>query len=569
MNAKTAFHRNEPNRSDLANRGRHGPLGWLTFLAGVMGLAGAAGAQTLTGFTAGDLVISSSVYAGTASTITVGQALPGGGTAVVNGSYPNVWANETPDPSFGIAAPIFLNEITTTGTLVGTMNVTSLVSSELGENLNTSFSSKSELAINLSADGTALTFMGYLAPTNALDVSNSNTPNNIDPTNPIAGSTQRAVAQINADGSIELTPSDAYTGDNSRAVILADGNYYMAGSAGNSGSGVTAATTTMIANDSGIQMIAAGSTTGLTTVVGQVNGSTSSTTGYQRGFSIASVGFAADKSGKDDNLRGLTLDPFNDTLYTTKGSGGSGINSVYQVGTGGLPTLASAGATPLTILPGFSQVSAKTGLNANGTAGTIMYPFGLFFANATTLYVSDEGAPLTPTNSAGIAAAANDPFAGLQKWTFDGTKWNLQYTLQAGLNLGVQYSVANDANGNVYPTNLDPATAGLRNITGQVNANGTVTIYGVSSTASLEGDQGADPNELFAITDSLSATTLPTDEDFSVIDAAVDGEVLRGISFAPSDATVPEPATTALIFGACAGLVIAFRRKRSVSALND
>jgi hypothetical protein len=41
----------------------------------------------------------SSVYQGTASTVTVGQALPGGGTAVVDGSYPFVWSNEGPDPS--------------------------------------------------------------------------------------------------------------------------------------------------------------------------------------------------------------------------------------------------------------------------------------------------------------------------------------------------------------------------------------------------------------------------------------------------------------------------------------
>jgi hypothetical protein len=40
----------------------------------------------------------------------------------------------------------------------------------------TSFSSKSELALNLSTDGQDVTFMGYLAPVNAIDVSNSNTP---------------------------------------------------------------------------------------------------------------------------------------------------------------------------------------------------------------------------------------------------------------------------------------------------------------------------------------------------------------------------------------------------------
>ena len=55
-----------------------------------------------------------------------------------------------------------------------------------------------------------------------------------------------------------------------------------------------------------------------------------------------------------------------------------------------------------------------------------------------------------------------------------------------------------------YPTGTNsvtslpwaPATDGLRNITGKVNPNGTVTIWGVTSTVSGGGDQGADPNQL-------------------------------------------------------------------------
>ena len=38
------------------------------------------------------------------------------------------------------------------------------------------FSSKSEVALNLSTDGQHLIFMGYLGPIDALDISNSNTP---------------------------------------------------------------------------------------------------------------------------------------------------------------------------------------------------------------------------------------------------------------------------------------------------------------------------------------------------------------------------------------------------------
>ena len=61
--------------------------------------------------------------------------------------------------------------------------------------------------------------------------------------------------------------------------------------------------------------------------------------------------YPADKPGKDNNFRGLTI--FNNTLYVTKGSGSNGIDTVYQVGSAGtLPTLATAAAAPITVLPG-------------------------------------------------------------------------------------------------------------------------------------------------------------------------------------------------------------------------
>jgi hypothetical protein len=60
-----------------------------------------------------------------------------------------------------------------------------------------------------------------------------------------------------------------------------------------------------------------------------------------------------------------------------------------------------------------------------------------------------------------------------------------------------------------------PATDGLRNITGVVNGDGTVTIYAITSTVSGNGDQGADPSLLVAVTDNLAATSLPSSEKFT------------------------------------------------------
>jgi PEP-CTERM motif len=149
-----------------------------------------------------------------------------------------------------------------------------------------------------------------------------------------------------------------------------------------------------------------------------------------------------------------------------------------------------------------------------------------------------------------IADAASDPNAGLEKWSFNGTDWVLDYTLQDGLGLGADYTLGN------YPA---AATDGLRNITGVVNGNGTVTIYGVTSTVSTSGDQGADPNEIVAVVDQLANTTFPGTEDFSVVDAPQYGVVYRGIALDP----VPEPATILLLTSALAGFGAA-RRRRSL-----
>jgi uncharacterized protein (TIGR03437 family) len=357
-----------------------------------------------------------------------------------------------------------------------------------------------------------------------VDVSNSNTPGAYDPTNPAGGSYFRGVAQVGANGAIQVTPTNSYSGNNGRAVVLANGFYYMAGNANNGGG-----TPGNIIATAGIQMA----------VPGQLASMPANNVGM---FSITQVNdpstgmpYAADKLGKDNNFRGLTL--FNNTLYTTKGSGSNGINTVYQVGNpGSLPTLANEEQTPMTILPGFPTILAK-----NAAAGN---PFGLFFANATTLYVADEGDGTT-------ANAATSKIAGLQKWSLVNGTWVMDYVLQNGLSLGVPYSVTN------YPTSLNPATDGLRNITGKVNGDGTVTIYGITSTISANGDQGADPNMLVAITDTLANLTAASaaSEKFTVIKSALAGEVLRGVSFTPTAGTTPAANQPSIISAASPSVI--------------
>jgi hypothetical protein len=92
-----------------------------------------------------------------------------------------------------------------------------------------------------------------------------------------------------------------------------------------------------------------------------------------------------------------------------------------------------------------------------------------------------------------------------------------------------------------YPTGDNPATGlpwapatdGLRNITGRVNHDGSVTIWAITSTVRGNGDQGADPNKLVAVTDDPSATVPGAGEAFSLIRAARSGGVLRGVGLTP------------------------------------
>jgi hypothetical protein len=141
------------------------------------------------GFARGSIVLSGTVYVGNADTITPGEVLPHGclntgaitnpnpatvnvpllpadqtpstkttavtvscGYASDNGEAPNlsdnhnVWNNASTDPNFGVSSPIVLWNLSPDGDLLGALHVP-------GNEIVTSFSSKSELALKRSLDG--------------------------------------------------------------------------------------------------------------------------------------------------------------------------------------------------------------------------------------------------------------------------------------------------------------------------------------------------------------------------------------------------------------------------------
>src|SRR5262249_12255860 len=308
----------------------------------------------------------------------------------------------------------------------------------------------------------------------------------IDPTNPVPGTNYRVVADLGSDGWFHsFTLTNAYSGNNGRAAVLnnAANVIYTAGNAGNGGNpqpnGVIVGAGAPILSRSFAPEW--WQTPGQPTPVGS--------------FSISQLGDKPDKVGKDTNFRGLTI--FNNVVYLTKGSGSNGVNTVYFIDTTGKACpngvgLPQPGAplptSPIAYDPALLQTEGVTPYNMcilqglpTALKSTTSFPFGIWFANAHTLYVADEGNGdnTFSTDTGTYTEAAAQTTAGLQKWVFNGTSWNLAYTLDAGLDLGTPYAVPGYPTGDNPATGLPwaPATDGLRNITGHVNRDGTVTIW--------------------------------------------------------------------------------------------
>ncbi len=177
-------------------------------------------------------------------------------------------------------------------------------------------------------------------------------------------------------------------------------------------------------------------------------------------------------------------------LYVSSSSGTFlGVSSIGS----GAPT--TSGQTT-TALPGFPTTGTHSA-------------YDFFFANATTLYVADDG------------SAANG--GGIQKWIFGGSTWTLAYTL---LNNGT-------------------TTTDVRSLAVDTSGANPV-IYAITAA----GTGGS----LISITDTGAGSTATT------LATAPVNTAFRGVAFAPT--AVPEPATFALASLGGLACLIAMRRKR-------
>ena len=213
-----------------------------------------------------------------------------------------------------------------------------------------------------------------------------------------------------------------------------------------------------------------------------------------------------------------TAELYNGTLYVSADSsaangGNAGAGNISSYG------MSPTGATTATPLPGITgqitlTAAQENSVNSSAVGSTVdISPENFYFANSTTLYVADSGNPKGGTLGDG----------GLQKWTFNGSTWSLQYTVSAGLNL-VPNTTADPGAG-------QPATTGLIGLTGVTNADGTVTLYATNATIGDLNTTG-----LYKVTDTLAATAPTAGEQFTELVAAPADTNIRGVAFAPAAA---------------------------------
>jgi autotransporter passenger strand-loop-strand repeat protein len=410
---------------------------------------------TLTAFTAGDLVIS--VY----------------GDGDDTGTY-----------TLDQAAPIVLEELTTSGTVVGQMvlpQTTTVVNGVTENAISGEYGSASEGSLELSGDGQSLVIMGY-----GVNYQTFNTDGNsvydttaLGQTTSVPGgeytAVPRVVADISYNGTVDTSTAlyNVYNSNNPRSVATVNGTtFYLAG-----------------------------------------QGQSGDTT---QGVFVAQDG-ASSATAIDTSTDTRTAEIVNGELYVSRDSTQGVGGTISNYGT----TLPTTATTP-TVLGGIDGSITLTAGEANGinTAkigqSINLSPENFFFATPDILYVADSGVP----KEGGIGDG------GLQKWVYNTTTstWTLAYTLTAGLDL-----VANTA---------ASGTTGLIELTGTV-VGGVVELYATNYTVTETGQ-----SYLFGITDTLSATTLPTAESFTTLETAAPDTIIRGVAFAPTAAAATTSNTT-------------------------
>lgn len=498
------------------------------------------GFQTMTRMKTAALLVASTMLAGSAhasivfNTSDLVVSVEGNGVqGAASGSYTD---NQ--------AAPLSLFEFSHNGTSSGAYVASErLPQASSGSNSAVSgeYGSQSEGAIQLSGDGKSLTIMGY--GVNAQNFNKDPTAYGTlttDPTKSTAlgqsGSLQgqgyiavpRVVAEIDGNGKVDSSTAlyGIFNGNNPRSVYSANGSTFYVSGQGDSPDAT-----------GGVFYAAKGASSGVAITGLDTNTMTSSQDTRFVTVVNGQLYVSVDsKEGKGSNRDFVATLGSAGSLPTSLANGGNGPAQISGFGNNG-------GTGKLTI-----TTTNTNGINAVGSEVNLS-PENFFFANSTTLYVADSGMPKNDsvTNDTGSPTPSTLGDGGLQKWSLSSKgKWSLDYTLSAGLGL-VDNTAAS-------------GTTGLLGLTGKVDGS-NVELFATNYTV---GD--TDPTFLYGITDLLSATMGPSGEHFTQLAAAPTDSNFKGVSFAPSGATVPEPQTYALMIIGVGLAGAAMRRRRVLAA---
>jgi hypothetical protein len=499
-------------------------------LLAALAATGPANADPIGYFQAGSLVIS-----------TVQNVAPGAANSSLDTASPITLTQL----SLGAGGKTAVN----TGTLVLPQTATGANAAISGE-----YGSASEGILQTSVNGQYLTIAGYGVNASTFNAANGTGygTSALGQTTSVTGGSNivvpRVIALIGADASVDT--STALTGvfntNNPRSAATVDGSSFYV-----SGQGVTGDGT------GGVFYATKGATTATA-----INNNTTVTTGAQ---SVAAT------TGTETRAVELVNTGSGTQLYVSRDFGTKGTpNDASDIrnltnASGGLPTSATGlaatriEATNSTLGGNTSSINLTSGLannvNVGGNEGpngasvatrvgkfVYLSPEQFFFANATTLYVADSGAPKN-----GSADAAGLGEGGLQKWSLISGTWTLDYDIYNGLNL-VDNSTANSA------TPTANGVTGLFGLAGQVESDGTVELFATSY-----GLNELSQSYLYEVTDTLSNTTpVGTTESFTTLYTAAAGTDIRGVAFAP----VPEPESIATLGVGLLALLVYRRRTR-------
>lgn len=408
------------------------------------------------------------------------------------------------------ASPIYLEDITTSGSFVDGMTLpqSSFVSASgvFNSAISGEYGSSSEGSLQLSGDGQSLTIMGYGVNAASFNAATANSSN--------AYGTQALAQTTSVTGGGYTAVSRVVADVNANGVVNTSAALYGVYNTNNPRSVATQDGSTFYIAGQGVK----GDTT--------------------QGVFVAQSG-ASTATAINTSTDARTVSIVNGQLYVSTDSKQAGLTGTSK----GSANIASYGSTlPTTattpsVLAGISNSVTLAG-NGNGLAsGKVnLSPENFFFASSTTLYIADGGIP----KQGGLGDG------GLQKWSLVNGSWQLDYTISAGLNL-----VANTATS---------GTTGLIGLTGKV-VGSQVELY---ATNAAIGD--LDPTALYAVSDSLGATTMASGEAFTTLVTAAPDTVIRGVAFAPSVLPVPDAAGFGTSLAGLGALALFMRRRRQRAA---